>query len=420
MFFKPNPLLYGAHEDFLSTFKLVVTMRDDVDRDLLAKSVNSAVKRYPYFCVFPQKNGDSLQLAFNEKPVPVFEDERCVVLGTEESNGHLMAFGCKDRRIFLHVSHFLADGVGICPLLMSVLYLYVSEKYGTDGLNAERILMPDDPVSDEEYAYPFPEEAVLAENDLPSSIVADNIYPLDEDAFDKEGLYAYHLRIPQKAMMNVASPSDGSPVSFLSVMLFRALCALDENIDKSVVAHVQHQYRPSINAPLNRHSLVNYIPAQLSPRIKERNVETQNTILRGQIILGSEPERDMQSINHLVSVFSKNNCSTYGEKQLAMRRYIDDSIKAKTFGISYVGKLNWYGMDRYIEDMHAYIGEKNTPNMLLIEVMTVGQDFSINFMQSGKGSRYVDAFIQELKNFNIPVSLVGEERYNLCDTKVTQ
>ena len=58
--------------------------------------------------------------------------------------------------------------------------------------------------------------------------------------------------------------------------------------------------------------------------------------------------------------------------------------------------------------------------MLLIEVMTVGQDFSINFMQSGKGSRYVDAFVQELKNFDIPVSLVGEERYNLCDTKVPQ
>ena len=36
-------------------------------------------------------------------------------------------------------------------------------------------------------------------------------------------------------MMDVANPSDGSPVSFLSVMLFRALCALDEEIDKSVI-----------------------------------------------------------------------------------------------------------------------------------------------------------------------------------------
>ena len=164
MIFRPNPLLYGAHEDFLSSFKLVVTMRDDVDHALLFNAVNSAIKRYPYFCVSPQKNGDSIQLQFNEAAVPVFKDMRCVVLGTEESNGHLLAFGCEGRRIALHASHYLADGMGINPLLMTVLYLYISEKYGTEGLNPERILMPNDPVSDEEYAYPFPEKPVLAES----------------------------------------------------------------------------------------------------------------------------------------------------------------------------------------------------------------------------------------------------------------
>ena len=41
----------------------------------------------------------------------------------------------------------------------------ISEKYGTDGLNSERILMPNDPISDEEYAYPFPEEPILTDTD---------------------------------------------------------------------------------------------------------------------------------------------------------------------------------------------------------------------------------------------------------------
>lgn len=68
---------------------------------------------------------------------------------------------------------------------------------------------------------------------------------------------------PFALLMEVANPSDGSPVSFLSVMLFRALCALDKGIDRPFVAHVQHQYRAAINAPLNRHSLVTYIPASI-------------------------------------------------------------------------------------------------------------------------------------------------------------
>ncbi|MBQ1966262.1 MAG: hypothetical protein II348_06240, partial [Clostridia bacterium] len=400
--------------------KLVVTMRDPVDCNLLRKAVRSAMKRYPYFCVFPQRNGDQIQLCFNDAPVPVWEDGRCVTLGSKECDGHLLAFGCEERRILLHVSHYIADGMGICPLLMTVLYLYVSEKYGTDGLNSKRIFMPNDPVGEAEYAYPFPEEPVLIHNAGTPGRPLEQVYSPDPDAFDKKGLYAYHLRIPQIAMMKVANPSDGSPVSFLSVMLYRALCALDKDLDKSVVAHVQHQYRGALNVPLNRHSLVNYIPVELSPKIKDRRVELQNTILRGQIIIGSEPENDLRAVNRLVSVFPKDKPLSLAEKQVAMRQYIENSICGKTFGISYVGKMDWCGIDRYVEDLHAYIGEKSTANMILIEVMTVGENFSVNFMQSGRGTRYVTAFMEQLKNFGIPVTLAGEERYTLCDTILSE
>ena len=420
MKFRPNPLLYGAHEGFFSSFKLVITLRDDVDHSLLVKAVGSAMKRYPYFSVSPIKSGESIELQFNDAPVPVFKDGRCVVLGTEECNGHLLAFGCEERRIILHASHFIADGMGIFPLLMSVLYLYISEKYGADGLNSKRIPMPDDPVSEDEYSYPFPEAPVFTDGEEMPGNTSARVYSLDGSAFDGNGLYAYHLRIPQSAMMSVANPSDGSPVSFLSVMLFRALCELDKGLDSPVVAHVQHQYRAAIKAPRNRHSLVSYIPVSLSPVIKDRGVELQNTIIRGQVILGSEAENDLRSVDRLVSVFENEKCTTLAEKQLAMRRFIENSTRGKTFGISYVGKTDWCGLDGYLEDMQVYLGEKSPSDMLLIEVMTIGEDFSLTFMQSGRGSLYVDAFIEQLKGYDIPVRLTGEERYTLCDTRIPQ
>ena len=71
-----------------------------------------------------------------------------------------------------------------------------------------------------------------------------------------------------------------------------------------------------------------------------------------------------------------------------------------------------------MEDLHDYIGEKDTQNMLLLEVMTIGADFTINFMQGGRGERYVDAFIRQLREFGIPVTNLGGERYTLCDTVV--
>ena len=39
MNYRPDPLLYGAHKDFFSTFKSAITMRDDVDHRILLTAV---------------------------------------------------------------------------------------------------------------------------------------------------------------------------------------------------------------------------------------------------------------------------------------------------------------------------------------------------------------------------------------------
>lgn len=414
MNFKPNPLLYGANEDFSSTFRLAVRMKKAVDYELLSRSVEKVMVRYPYFCVRPERVGEELVLCYNERPLPVFPDDRTVTLGSEESRGHLISFGCKDKTVFIDVSHYLADGMGVDPLLKSLLFLYVCECYGTEGLEAERIRMPSSAVLDGEHAYPFPDGVIDAEALGTAYQAPKEAYFLDPDAFDKKGLYAYHLHIPQRAMMARASSSDGSPVSFLSVLLYRALHRLDRGIDKPVVAHVQHQYRAALRTPLSHHSLVSYIPVALAPRLNGWDVEKQNTVVRGQVILKGSGEADAASVNRLLQAFPAH--APFSVKREAMARYAEKSIQGKTFGISYVGKMDWCGLERHVEDLHAYIGEKHTDNMLLIEVMTVGEDFSLTFMQSGKGEKYLNAFIEELRALDISVRLVGEERYALCDS----
>ena len=416
MNFKPNPLLYGANEKFFSTFRLAIRMSERVDYDVLSRSAKRAMQRYPYFCVCPEREGETLVLRYNTKPVPVFPDDRTVTLGSDESCGHLISFGCKENTIFIDGSHYLTDGMGVDPLMKSLLYLYVSERYGEEGIAKDRIRMPDSVVEEGEFAYPFPDGAACAEAESILSSAPQNAYGLDADAFDCEGLYAYHLHIPQKAMMSKASSSDGSPISFLSVLLYRAFCRLDPGIQKSVVAHVQHQYRPVLRAPISHHSLVNYIPVSLPPRMNGWDVEKQNTVVRGQIILKGGADADIASVNRLLEAFPVNG--TFRDKREAMARYAENSICGKTFGISYVGKMDWCGLQGYVKDLHAYLGEKHTKNMLIVEVMTVGEDFSLTFMQSGKGEKYLSAFMQEVRAFDIPVSLVGEERYTLCNTNL--
>ena len=414
MKFKPNPLLYGANKDFLSTFRLAVRMKDTVDYELLSRAVERVMVRYPYFRVFPEREEEKLVLRYNERPMPVFSDDRVVTLGSEESRGHLISFGCKDNTVYIDCSHYIADGMGVDPLLKSLLFLYVSERYGAEGLATERIRMPDSSVFEGEDAYPFPDSVIDQEEHYAPPEMPEEAYGLDPVAFDEQGLYAYYLHIPQRAMMAKASASDGSPVSFLSILLYRALHRLDHSIDKPVVAHVQHQYRAALRAPMSHHSMVNYIPVTMPPRLNQWDVEKQNTVVRGQVILKGGEEADIASVNRLIEAFPSE--APFADKRDAMARYVEKTIRGKTFGISYVGKTDWCGLERYIEDFHVYIGEKHTKNMLLIEVMTVGEDFSLTFMQSGRGEKYLNAFVEEIRSLHIPVSIVGEERYKLCDT----
>ena len=168
---------------------------------------------------------------------------------------------------------------------------------------------------------------------------------------------------------------------------------------------------------MSHHSLVNYIPVTMFPRIRKWDVEKQNTVVRGQVILKGDKGADIASVNRLIEAFPSE--SPFADKKDAMARYAENSILGKTFGISYVGKMDWCGLERYVEDLHAYIGERYTKNMLIIEVMTIGEDFSLTFMQSGRGEKYLNAFMDEIRSLHIPVSLVGEERYNLCNTALT-
>jgi len=414
MNFKPNPLLYGANEDFFSTFRLAIRMSETVDYDLLSRSVERVMVRYPYFRVLPEREGEKLILRYNDAPLPVFPDDRTVKLGSRESRGHLISFGCKDKTIFIDASHYISDGMGIDPLMKSLLYAYASERYGEVGLAKDRIRMPDSHICDAEHSYPFPEEALSADEICDATPIRNDAYSLDPDAFDDGGLYAYHLHIPQKEMMKKASSSDGSPVSFISVLLYRALHRLDRGIEKPIVAHVQHQYRAVLRTPMSHHSLVSYVPVELAPRLKKWDVEKQNTVVRGQIILKGGEDADIASVNRLIGAFS--GAASFADKREAMASYAKRSITGKTFGISYVGKMDWCGLERYVEDLHAYIGEKHSKDMLLIEVMTVGDDFSLTFMQSGRGERYLNAFIDEVRSLDIPLMLMGEERYQLCNT----
>lgn len=95
-------------------------------------------------------------------------------------------------------------------------------------------------------------------------------------------------------------------------------------------------------------------------------------------------------------------------------RYAENGICGKIFGISCVGKTDRCGLGRYVDGLHAHVGERHTKNVLLVEVVTVEEELSLTFMQSGRGEKYLNAFIRRTGELGVSVRLVGERGKKRC------
>ena len=141
-----------------TSIRVVVEMTEEVDGDILADAANIAIKRYPYFSVSVERGKSKFVLNHNDRPIVVMKTKNpSPFLGSEEVNYHLNYIDYSDNSIYFNMSHSIAGGCGIIPWIKSVLYQYITNKYGVT-LDAAGINLPDSDFLPGEFAFPMPEE----------------------------------------------------------------------------------------------------------------------------------------------------------------------------------------------------------------------------------------------------------------------
>ena len=93
--------LNRADDEYPMTVRIVLQMKDDVDRHLFEEAVAAAQTRYPYLCVKlgVERDADgSEHYVYHDNPRPwkVSGCRQPVCLCSEEANEHLMAFSWWD------------------------------------------------------------------------------------------------------------------------------------------------------------------------------------------------------------------------------------------------------------------------------------------------------------------------------------
>lgn len=415
MIYKVIPLIYSANEHFKNTIRFAVELIDEIDRDALHYAVEQVQKRYPYFSVRIAQEGEELVLTENNLPFVITDGEKPVCLSSAESNWHLLAFAWKERTVWIDISHFICDGNGLAPLLKTLLYYYIEARYGTDGIETEGIRFVNDSIDPEEYQYPFPDAPLPNEDSLTLKPQEYQPFAFDDAMFDNGGSYAYHLQIPQQALLKYAKSNDGSPVSFVVVMLYETMMRLFPDTEKDIVFQIPHEYRKALGCPLSHDCLARVFFVKLAQKDKGKSLEMLNTSVRGQIILGGDASLDIASINGMLQLNAYMQTLPLEGKKQAMQGLVAGSINGFTFGVSYTGKVSWGGMERYIHNVYPYGGENEFHGTLGVELFTLGDSFSLCLMQPGKSDVFVQEFMQAFARHGIDCKLLSEERYHLAD-----
>lgn len=418
MKFHVIPLIYAANEQFRNTIRFAVEFHDTISPEALDYAVRQVQKRYPYYSVKIEREGDDFVLAENDLPFAVHAGQEPVCLNSPASNMHLLAFAWKERTIWIDISHFICDGNGLAPLVKTLVYYYVERCYSQDGIDTNSIRLVTDHIPEEEYAYPFPEAPILNEKSLAIKPKTYEPFFFANELFDGVGSYAYNLQVSQQPMMKYAKSNDGSPVSFVCVMLYKAVLNMYPDTDRDIVFSIPHEYRKVLHRPLSHDCLARVFPVKLAAKDREKSIEMLNTAVRGQIILGSDESADIDSINGMLQLHAYMQSMPLEGKKQAMRGLVAGSLVKNTFGVSYTGNISWGGMEKYIRDVHLYAGENKRRQSLSVELFTLGDHFSICLMQPGRNPAFMQELIRCFTCCGIDCTLMSEERFQLADYKL--
>ena len=397
------------------TFRLTIKLKDLVDGQVLRRAVDTTMRRYPYFQVRLCRENDDLYFEENPAPLPVLFTNQRIVLGSEQTSGHLIAFCYWKNRLYIDAYHGLTDGGGIAPLIKTLLYYYCSALYEKE-LSQRGIRLWDSPSSEDEWVDPASvplskEKTGLTRkwNTPAFQLIDGGIVHLNPDSL------VFNLRIPEEEFMRFNISNDGSPATIVALLLARTIDDLHPQASLPPVIAMCVNQRKALRAPLAHQSLVGDARLPFTSRLKKLPFSTQATCFRGMVTLQTDADMVLDEIRDYQALIQHLDPLSSAERQAICLQRMEDLSDCVTATVSYVGKADLGDAERYSQEYEALPSTAlpSTQVPLTIEMSAMNGYFFINYIQYFTETDYFDAFIRELRinNIDYDVLNVTEARY---------
>ena len=381
--------------------QFLFTLKDEIDCSVMYDAMQKTIKRYPYFAFRIVRTETGFDKIENPLPIIVkdsFSEE--LVLGAESVNYHWIAAACEDRRLKLAVHHMIADGRSAMRFYKTLLYCYISEKYGVQ-LDPKGIILPDSPISPDEDVKIF---NLLDGEDGTMRTTVEDPFVIPEEVNDEMKGYLYQVTIPEKEFLASSKGSDNSPLTLLTVCMAKMFQSLCPENEKDIYAGIAIDARDALNCPESRFTNSYVIFIKHSPSKLDLDIDRLGTMTRGQIIMQSQEDILRYVHNSVMRISAQIRSTTdQAERQRLMHSIYQLVASDPTYSISYVGNPEWGSLEPYIEEEYTLIMNKK----LFLEVNAAGGKFCIAWIQGFENDAYVKTLQSLLRENGIECEVSG-------------
>ncbi len=403
--------LYTDESIFSMTVRVRVIMKEEVDIDILRKSVNTAIQRYPYFSVKAAVDGyGAYVLLPNPREIVVLPTRPNLPdLCTEEVNEHLLYLDTEGKDIYVNISHSLAGGKGTIPFLMTCIWQYVSDRYQIEPY-APAIRKPGSPLLPDELSEP--NESILSQEKPIYTYLGKNPAVLAKDYF--AGMFIPWMRNPnyriitfaQNDLVSYTKGHDASIASLFMVVMAKALDRVLPESMKVIGGEIAHSPCANLGIPNAHCDLLTHLHVDYEREQLKKDMMFLSTMTRGAIFLQSDPSVSSEELRKLFSIYEALD-KVRGLKN--KRKYIKKNslstgkdAKHGTFIVNYAGWTDWGEVADYVECFFPI-----TEGHLLIEITSIGDRVVLSFMQLLDKDVYFNAFLSVLDELGIPYKTDG-------------
>lgn len=420
---------YGLTQQNSYAFRLMLRFCDPIEETVLRQALALTVQRYPYYMVRCISDGREYWLEPNDRPFELHHTSEPLVMGSKEVNYYLWAVSYHGDTLWLNFFHGLADGSAAMHVLRTLTYYYCRDKYdknlASDGIRVGEVVPAD------EMENPYEKlmlqwaadqgAAPKRQAEASGTEAALSLQPLN--LFEDSRLHItapvnHKLKIRQKDLMQYCREQDGTPGVVTSLLLARAVDAVNPGKNRPIVTGMAMNLRPALEAPDYMGSPIGIAYLSYDGKLKEKPFTTQATGYRGRLIIASDPDR--------LRLGSKKSCTLYGmidslpklaDKKAAMLKVLKSMQgRMASFAVSYLGPANLGAVEPYVKEIRALIGVGE--NAILVEIMSANGYFYLDFAQQWQEEIYFDAFCQQLSLQGIPYELDGIEIHNTPGTEL--